>query len=184
MYVFFLWWKGKKNVKGENKESLFDPLKWETLLKDFFFFTCIWFIGKKWLHKRVIEWTQLERGEQRKAMEGGLLFSTHWRKGNCAPNIPKDLGPFWLQSPSHCQATITCAKPTEPQALPTSNGKALHSVRNEGAANSCCLRHFDQRHKSWELRNHSEPQLGGGELINQGNILCNMSLYFFLHHQA
>lgn len=101
------------------------------------------------------------------------------------PNIPGELGPFSLQSSFHCQATLTCTKPIEPQVLPTvPKRKALDSARNAGAASSHCLGHFDHRHKSWELRNHSEPQLGAGELVNQGNILCNRILYFLLHLQA
>lgn len=47
-----------------------------------------------------------------------------------------------------------------------------------------CLGHFDQRKKSWELRNGSERGLREGELINQRNTLCNMSLCFFPHLQA
>lgn len=178
MFSFCSW---GKNVKGGNKETLFDPLLWEILLKDFSAFDSL--ERKKWLHKGVIDWMQVGKRRAKKHKDGRGLVST----GGMAtePQYPRELGPFSLWSPFHCQATFACAKPIEPQVFPTvPKRKALDSARNAGAANTHCLGHFDHRHKSWELRNHSEPQLGGGELINQRNISCNRSLGFFLHLQA
>lgn len=113
----------------------------------------------------------MQVGKQRakKHNDGRGLVST----GGMAtePQYPRELGPFSLWSRFHCQATFACAKPIEPQVLPmVPKRKALDSARNAGAANTHCLQHFDHKHKSWELRNHSEPQLGGRELINQRNI--------------
>jgi hypothetical protein len=177
MYVFFLWLRKKKMLREKTKRGYL--ILWSKKSCSRIFLHLIHWRGrsdctKGWLSGR--SW----KGESRE--RGIILHPLEERQLH--PNIPKDLGPFNSRAPPIARPHSACAKPTEPLVLPTLNGKAVYSVRNAGAADSRCLRHFDQRHKSWELRNHSEPQLGGGELLNQGNILCNTSLYFFLHLQA